>query len=117
MVPVLDSVRTGANGGAIIGLDASSLFTLSGLLFIGAAAAYAAERPIVAAALLIMAGAGGSAVAWERWSARTGEQVHLTAFFSPVAPSAAELTMLATHVPMLIIGLALLAVSVRRRDK
>ncbi|MEX0786532.1 MAG: hypothetical protein WD939_07845 [Dehalococcoidia bacterium] len=76
-----------------------------------------ADRPFVASALLIIAGTGGAAVAWDRWSARTGEQVHLTAFFSPVAPSAGELTMLVTHVPMLILGLVLLAVAVRHRGE
>ena len=98
----------------MVGLDWSSLYTFSGLLFIGGALMYALDRPIAAAILLIIAGSGGLAVAWDRWSERTGEQVHLTAFLSPAAPSAGEVTMLITHVPLLIVGLILLAVSFRR---
>ena len=75
---------------------------------------YALGRPAAAATLLIIAGSGGSAVAWDRWSERTGEQVHLTAFFNPTAPSAGEVTMLITHLPMLVLGLGLLVRELRR---
>lgn len=94
-------------------MDASSLYTLSGLFFIGAALAFVLDRHVLAAVLLIMAGSGGFAVAWDRWSERTGEQVHLTALLSPTAPTADEATLFATHVPLLLIGLVLLALSVR----
>jgi hypothetical protein len=98
----------------MVGLDFSSLYTFSGLLLIGGALMYVLDRPIAAAILLIIAGSGGSAVAWDRWSARIGEQVHLTAFLSPAAPSAGEMTMIITHVPLLMVGLILLAVSFSR---
>jgi hypothetical protein len=100
----------------MLGLDWSSLYTFSGLLFIGAALMYVLNRQVFAAVLLIVAGAGGTAVAWDRWSERTGEQVHLTAFLNPAAPSAGEVTMIITHLPLLIVGLVLLAVSFRRAN-
>ena len=67
-------------------------------------------------ALTAPQGSGGSAVAWDRWSERTGEQVHLTAFLDPAAPTAGEVTMVVTHLPLLIVGLVLLAVSFRRAN-
>ena len=100
----------------MLGLDWSSLYTFSGLLFIGAALMYVLDRPVAAAILLIIAGSGGSAVAWDRWSARTGEQVHLTAFLNPASPSAGEITMIVTHVPLLVLGLALLLMEFRRAN-
>ncbi len=98
----------------MLDLDWSSLYTFSGLLFVGGALLYSLGRPAAAATLLIIAGSGGSAVAWDRWSERTGEQVHLTAFLSPTAPSAGEITMIVTHLPLLIIGLVLLVIELRR---
>lgn len=103
-----------ATSSPMIGFDISGLYTLSGLLFVGGALMYVLEHRVLAATMLVVAGAGGCGGAWDRWSARTGEHVHLTAFFSPVAPSAGELTMLATHVPMLVTGLVLLALATRR---
>ena len=100
----------------MLGLDWSSLYTFSGLLFIGGALMYALGRPAAAATLLIIAGSGGSAVAWDRWSDRTGEQVHLTAFLNPTSPSAGEITMIVTHVPLLVLGLALLLMEFRRAN-
>ena len=41
----------------MLGLDWSSLYTFSGLLFIGAALMYVLERQLFAAVLLIIAGA------------------------------------------------------------
>lgn len=98
----------------MFGVDVSGLYTFSGLLVIAATVAYVFNRPVWAAALLIVAGAGGSAVAWDRWSERTGEQVHLSAFINLTAPTAGEITTLAMHFPLLVAGLVLLAVSVRQ---
>ena len=75
---------------------------------------YVVGRPVLAATLLVIAGSGGSAVAWDRWSERTGEQVHLTALISPAAPTVGEVTTLAMHFPLLVVGLLLLALSVRQ---
>ena len=98
------------------GADLSSLYTFSGLLVVGSALLYVLGRQISAATLLIIAGSGGSAVAWDRWSERTGEQVHLTAFLNPASPSAGEITMIVTHLPLLLLGLALLLMEFRRAN-
>ena len=94
-------------------VDVSSLYTLSGLLVIAAALSYVLDRPLAAATLLIIAGSGGTAVAWDRWSERTGDQVHLTALLSPTEPTMGEVTTLATHFPLLVLGLLLLVLAVR----
>lgn len=95
-------------------MDISPLYTFSGILAIVAAISYVVNRLLLASVLLLSAGAGGMAVAWDRWSQRTGEQVHLTAFTNPVAPSLGEVVMFTTHFPMLLVGLVLLAFTVRR---
>lgn len=93
----------------MLGVDLASLYTISGALTVGAAVLHYLNRSLAGAVLLIMAGAGGSAVAWDRWSARTGEQVHLTAFLNITGPSPDEVAMLVTHVPLLALGLVALA--------
>lgn len=98
-------------------VDISSLYTFSGILVILSAFFYVVRQPIASAVLLIIAGSGGSAVAWDRWSERSGEQVHLTAFVEPVLPTAGELTTLLTHFPLLVIGLVFLMVTLRERSE
>ena len=92
--------------------DLGSLYTLSGILVIAASLLFVLRRRAGAAVLLIVAVSGGSAIAWDRWSQRSGDQVHLTALLTPAAPTAGELVTLGTHLPLLVVGLILLGVFV-----
>jgi hypothetical protein len=60
----------------------ASITTFSGLLTFFGTLALLWGRPTPASVLYIIAGAGGAAVFWDRWSQRAGDQMHVTAFLS-----------------------------------
>jgi hypothetical protein len=92
----------------------ASITTFSGLLTFFGTLALLWGRPTVASVLYIIAGAGGAAIFWDRWSQRAGDQVHVMAFLSGPSPTGSETAMLVTHFPLLLIGLALLVFTLRR---
>jgi surfactin synthase thioesterase subunit len=61
------------------------------------------------ALLFVMDGTGGTAVVWDRWSQRAGDQLHVTAVGSPVHLTGPEVAMLVTHAPLAILGLTIIA--------
>jgi hypothetical protein len=94
--------------------DINSLTTFSGLLAFFATLGLLHRRFTPAAILLVIAGAGGTAIAWDRWSLRAGDDVHVTALISGRAPTASEAAMFITHLPLLAIGLGILILAHRR---
>jgi hypothetical protein len=83
--------------------------TFSGLLTLLAMLALLAGRLTLASVLLIIDGSAGTGIFWDRWSRETGQHVEITALFSGVHPDRAEVGLLATHLPLLLIGIAMLA--------
>jgi hypothetical protein len=94
-----------------------SLTTFSGLVVCIATIALLYRYYTIAAVLFIMDGAGGTAIFWDRWSQRAGNQVHIDSIFSPVAPTSSEWAMLVTHLPLAILGLAVLGVMAWQRHQ
>jgi hypothetical protein len=86
-----------------------SLATLSGLLTFFGTAALLYKRFTPAAILFVIDGSAGTGIFWDRWSRETGHHVQVSALFSGVAPRTADLELLATHLPLLVIGLVILA--------
>ncbi len=72
-------------------------------------AALMLRRYYAAAVGFLALGAGALAIVWDSWSARAGHHMELTALVEPVALSSRETFLLATHLPLLLAGLALLA--------
>jgi hypothetical protein len=97
--------------------DLNSLTTLSGVVVCLSTIVLFYRLFTVGAVMLIMDGAGGTAIFWDRWSARAGEQVHVTALASPVPPTSSELAMLLTHLPLAILGLCILGAVTWRRTR
>jgi hypothetical protein len=83
--------------------------TFSGLLTLLAMLALLSRRLTPAALLLIIDGAAGTGIFWDRWSRATGHQVQLSALFSGALSRTSDLDLLVTHLPLLIIGLAIIA--------
>lgn len=92
-----------------------SLTTFSGVVVCIATIALFYRHYTFGALLLIMDGAGGAAIFWDRWSQRAGSQVHFDALFSAVPPTGSEIAMLVTHVPLAILGLTIFGVMAWRR--
>jgi hypothetical protein len=88
----------------------ASLTTFSGLVVCIATIAIIYKHFLIGSLLFIMDGTGGTAIFWDRWSVRAGSQVHIDAIFSPVPPTSSEAAMLITHLPLVVIGLIILAV-------
>jgi hypothetical protein len=86
----------------------ASLTTFSGLLVLFGVLAILWSRPLVAGVLFTIAGAGGTAIFWDRWSRLSGHDVHLTALSSAATPAPGDLTLLATHFPILVVGAAII---------
>jgi len=95
--------------------DINSLTSFSGLMVFFAVLAFLYRRHVVTAVLLIVAGAAGTGIVWDRWSERAGDQVHFGAFLDPTTPKSDEIAMISTHLPLLVLGLALLTYSVMRK--
>lgn len=98
-------------------LDFTPFYTLSGIFLCGALVALLNARPLPAAMLLTIAGAGGLGVFWERWSQRAGDDVHLAALLHPVAPTAAQWALLTSHGAILVLGIAVVAWTARRENE
>jgi hypothetical protein len=94
----------------------NSLTTFSGILAFAATMALLYRRGLLGSILLIIAGSGGLAIAWDRWSYESGHQVHFTALFSAKGPSSDEAAMILTHGPLLLIGLLILFFESRRSN-
>ncbi len=92
-----------------------SLTTFSGLVVCFATIALLYRKFTLGAVMLIMDGTGGTAIFWDRWSQRGGNQVHLNALFSAVPPTRSELAMLVTHLPLAVLGLVVLTAVTWRR--
>ena len=90
-----------------------SLATVSGLLTFFGTAALLYKRFTPAALLFIIDGSAGTAIFWDRWSRETGHHVQVSALFSGVAPTAGEWALLATHLPLLVVGLMIYFWTVR----
>lgn len=82
--------------------------TLSGLLTLLAMLALLSRRLTLASVLLIIDGSAGTGIFWDRWSRAAGHHVELTTMFSGVRPDRADLGLLATHLPLLLIGIGIL---------
>ncbi len=91
----------------------ASLTTVSGILGFVATLMLMMGRRAAAAVLFISAGSGGIGIFWDRWSRDSGEHARLTALFSGSAPTPDQFVLLATHVPLLVVGLIALALVVR----
>jgi hypothetical protein len=91
-----------------------SLTTFSGIFVFCATLALWHRRYTVGATLLIIAGAGGVGIFWDRWSRDAGPHVQVQALFSSDAPSGEQLILLGTHFPLLVLGLVILAISSQR---
>ena len=94
-----------------------SLTTFSGLVVAFSVIVIFYRWYMLGAVFLIMDGAGGTAIFWDRWSARAGNQVHIDAMFSGVPPTSSELAMLYTHLPLAVIGLIMIGVITWRKDR
>jgi hypothetical protein len=94
-----------------------SLTTFSGLVVCGATMLLLYKQFTLGALLFIMDGTGGTAVVWDRWSQRAGDQLHVTAVGSPVHLTGPETAMLVTHAPLAVLGLAIMAVLTWRRRR
>jgi hypothetical protein len=95
-------------------LNFTPFYTLSGIFVCAALVALMNARPLPAAMLLTIAGAGGLGVFWERWSQRTGDDVHVAALLHPVAPTAAQWALLTSHGALLLAGVAVVTWTARR---
>ena len=71
-------------------------------------------RWTIASTLFLIAGSAGLGIFWDRWSRETGEHVQVWALFAGQAPSGEQMALLATHLPMLALGIAILAIQARR---
>ena len=97
-------------------VDSQSLQTFSGLFVFFALIAAMNRWLTLAGLLLTVAGAAGVGVFWERWSRLAGYEVQVRALWHPVRPTSGQDWLLATHMGMLVIGLALLAWLAQRRE-
>ncbi len=97
-------------------IDFNSFYTFSGLFATGALVALMYRRFTLSGLLLTIAGAAGIGIFWERWSRLAGDDVHVTALFNPVMPTTAQWELLATHVPFLVCGVALIFMTARNRS-
>ena len=95
----------------------ASLTTFSGLVVCLATIALLYRHFTVGAVMLIMDGAGGTAIFWDRWSQRAGNQVHIDSLLSAVPPTGSEVAMLVTHLPLAVVGLVILGVLTWRRSQ
>ncbi|MEX0800962.1 MAG: hypothetical protein WD379_07095 [Dehalococcoidia bacterium] len=84
--------------------DIGSLTTFSGLMAFFGTLCLLSRQFTGAGLLLLISGAAGTGIFWDRWSERAGDQVHVTALFAGHPPSPDETAMLATHLPLLILG-------------
>lgn len=91
-----------------------SITTFSGLFILFGSLAIAFERPSLGAILYIIIGSAGVGIFWDRWSARTGHQDQITTIFKGELPSIEELVLLATHGPLLLLGLVILMGVIKR---
>lgn len=91
-------------------IDLNSFQTFSGLLGFFAILALLYRRLMSAAILFTIEGAGGVGIFWERWSRLAGHQARITTLISGVRPTDAQLWLLSTHLPVLLIGVGLLIV-------
>jgi hypothetical protein len=66
------------------------------------------RRYVLAALGFLSLGCGALALVWDGWSAKTGHHMELTALLHPVSLTQREAFLLATHGPLLAIGVALL---------
>lgn len=94
-----------------------SFTTFSGIMAFLATVALLRGRYTIGATILIIAGAGGVAIFWDRWSREAGPHVQVQALLSPVMPTFEQFALLATHLPMLVAGLIILAITVHRANK
>lgn len=92
-----------------------SLTTFSGVVVCLATIVLLYRLFTIAAVMLIMDGAGGTAIFWDRWSERAGHQVHFSALMHAEPPTGAEVAMLVTHLPLAVLGLMILAIVTWRR--
>ncbi len=99
----------------MIGLDA--LTTFSGVLAALATYLTIMGKRFAGGVTYVIVGAGGLAVLWERWSERTGEPAHFSAFLSPVAPISNDIFLMVTHFPVLCVGIYLLYIETRRIER
>lgn len=98
----------------MINLDSPT--TLSGIFVFLSVLAYFGGRHLLASILLIITGSAGLGIVWDRWSERGGHQTQITAFFSPHSPNENEVALFGTHLPLLIVGLAVLFMLHRKRS-
>jgi len=89
-------------------VSAGSVVTVSGAFVILATLLIANRRFFESSLLMTVAGSGGLAMFWDRWSLRAGDQAHFGALLSAPAPSPSELRLLITHAPLLALGIFLL---------
>jgi len=100
----------------VLGFDVSPFYTFSGLFVFGALVAVMNRWLTLAGLLLTVAGAAGVGIFWERWSRLAGDNVRLAALLDPVRPTPGQLELLATHLPLLAVGVVILsAVAWRNR--
>ncbi len=90
-------------------LNADSLTTFSGLMVFFATLLLASRHFFPASVLMIADGAAGMGIFWDRWSERSGHQTQVAAIISPAPLSSHDLQLLATHLPLLLLGLVILA--------
>jgi hypothetical protein len=83
--------------------------TASVVLSVLAVVALASKRCLFAS--LGFAGLGFSAlgIVWDQWSERTGHHMEIWAVLDPVPLTEREVFLLATHLPLLILGVILLS--------
>jgi hypothetical protein len=96
--------------------DADSTITVSGLLIFAATVLVLTRRLFAGSVLMLIAGSGGMAIFWDRWSERAGHQARITAFLTAPTPTATEIELFVTHLPLLMLGIALLVARQRRHS-
>ncbi|MGH7623001.1 MAG: hypothetical protein ACREMU_11725 [Gemmatimonadaceae bacterium] len=97
-------------------IEINSIETFSGLFLFLALVALLNRWLTLAGILLTVTGAAGFGVFWERWSRLTGHEVQIQALWDPVRPTDGQIWLFATHMTMLVMGLALLSWLAARRE-
>ncbi len=87
-------------------LHAFAMFSMA--LLVVSSVAYVYGRHVIAALGFLAVGFGGAAVVWSHWSERAGYHNSFEAFFHPTGLAFDDAFLLVTHVPFMLVGVAVL---------
>lgn len=87
-----------------------SMTTFSGIFVFVGTMVLLLRYITLGAILYLITGSAGVGIFWDRWSERVGHQDQIFSLLQGPAPSGHEFILLASHGPLLIVGLAFLTV-------